>query len=292
MIFSPTYLYIKQHTKTGKLYFGKTIQDPIKYKGSGLLWNSHLSYHGKEHIVTLWYQLYDNVFDLVADALSMSHKLDIVNNKSWLNLIPENGLGVAFNENLSNEYYFILPCGTITDKKYTNKEFANLHSLNCKSMCNTFRKGFLYFGFGRVGCKNLPKQKQIISEERKQRLRDLNLGKTKSYETRKKISEKTRGGNNPMYGRVGILNPKYGKRGKSPSKQTIDKISRNQSKLYTVKVFNIIYIDLTCRDISILFNVSLQMARKKLNEDGVYKDIKLISIRENSHIPRKFKSMR
>ena len=35
----PTYLYVKQHNKTGLKYFGKTTKkDPLKYKGSGLYW--------------------------------------------------------------------------------------------------------------------------------------------------------------------------------------------------------------------------------------------------------------
>jgi len=42
--FQPTYLYIKQHTKTGKLYFGKTGNDPEKYLGSGTRWKRHLNY--------------------------------------------------------------------------------------------------------------------------------------------------------------------------------------------------------------------------------------------------------
>lgn len=92
MLFIPTYLYIKQHTKTGKLYFGKTTKDPIKYKGSGKHWKSHIKTHGTNYIVTLWYQLYETPFDIVADALSMSKSFDIVNNDSWLNLRVENGL--------------------------------------------------------------------------------------------------------------------------------------------------------------------------------------------------------
>lgn len=32
--FKPTFLYLKQHSVTGKLYFGKTVsKDPSKYKG-------------------------------------------------------------------------------------------------------------------------------------------------------------------------------------------------------------------------------------------------------------------
>lgn len=36
--FEPTYLYIKQHSITGKLYFGKTVKNPEKYNGSGSPW--------------------------------------------------------------------------------------------------------------------------------------------------------------------------------------------------------------------------------------------------------------
>ena len=35
-LFPTTYLYIKQHTVTGKLYFGKTMQDVNTYPGSGV----------------------------------------------------------------------------------------------------------------------------------------------------------------------------------------------------------------------------------------------------------------
>lgn len=95
MVFIPTYLYIKQHTKTGKLYFGKTSKSLdylLSYTGSGKYWKHHLKQHGKKYVTTLWYHLYDNIFDLVADALSMSKSFDIVNSNSWLNLIIENGL--------------------------------------------------------------------------------------------------------------------------------------------------------------------------------------------------------
>lgn len=95
MVFIPTYLYIKQHTITGKLYFGKTTR-PLKrmlsYKGSGVHWTRHIKYHGAEHVVTLWYQLYLDPFNLVTDALFFSHKMEIVKSDSWLNLTVEHGL--------------------------------------------------------------------------------------------------------------------------------------------------------------------------------------------------------
>lgn len=105
MEFIPTYLYIKQHTVTGKLYFGKTTsKDPIKYLGSGKTWVRNYKKHGKEHIITLWFQLYDNIFDLVSDAFSMSNSFNIVKSSLWMNLKPENGLdGYWFNEKGKNK---------------------------------------------------------------------------------------------------------------------------------------------------------------------------------------------
>ena len=45
-MFKPTYLYIKQHSITGKLYLGKTTkQNLIKYTGSGKYWLRHLKVH-------------------------------------------------------------------------------------------------------------------------------------------------------------------------------------------------------------------------------------------------------
>ena len=54
---------------------------------------------------------------------------------------------------------------------------------------------------------------QIISELQRQKLRELKLGSKLSEETKKKISEKTKGINNSCYGRCGKLHPMYGKKG-------------------------------------------------------------------------------
>lgn len=52
-----------------------------------------------------------------------------------------------------------------------------------------------------------------ISEEQKQKQRDRMLGTHPSEETRKKLSEKRKGKNNPCYGRCGEKNPMFGKCG-------------------------------------------------------------------------------
>lgn len=86
------YLYIKQHTITGKLYFGKTIKNPETYFGSGLHWSRHLKKHGKEHVVNLWYHLFESQEECTSFALEFSESMNIVESDQWLNLKPENGL--------------------------------------------------------------------------------------------------------------------------------------------------------------------------------------------------------
>ena len=90
---SPTYLYIKQHSITKKKYFGKTtLDDPIKYLGSGVYWNRHIKKHGKQFVETIW------VSDLYTDtsitevALHFSCENNIAESNAWANLEPENGL--------------------------------------------------------------------------------------------------------------------------------------------------------------------------------------------------------
>ena len=106
--FKPTFLYIKQHTITGKLYFGKTTRNPEKYKGSGLHWKRHYLKHGKDNIITLWYCLYTDKNSLIESATSFSKLWNIVESDDWLNLIEENGLdgapsGLIMSEEIKNK---------------------------------------------------------------------------------------------------------------------------------------------------------------------------------------------
>lgn len=90
--FTPTYLYIKKHSITGKLYFGKTIRNPEKYYGSGTHWGRHIKKHGKCHVDTLWYCLFYDVEECIKFALMFSEQQNIVESTDWLNMRPENGL--------------------------------------------------------------------------------------------------------------------------------------------------------------------------------------------------------
>jgi hypothetical protein len=111
MNFQPTYLYIKQHALTGKCYFGKTISnDVVKYTGSGKYWLRHIKIHGKEHVVTLWYDIFTNKDECTKFALEFSEKLNIVKSDQWLNLINENGLDGGDNFSSMSEEKYLVAC--------------------------------------------------------------------------------------------------------------------------------------------------------------------------------------
>ncbi len=103
--FKPTFLYIKEHAITGLRYFGETTKsDPIKYPGSGTRWQRHYKVHGKEHVNTIWYHLFDNIDLLVEFALFFSEEYDIVESDNWANLTLENGLdGASVGHKVSKE---------------------------------------------------------------------------------------------------------------------------------------------------------------------------------------------
>lgn len=89
--FKPTWLYIKQHNTTGLKYFGKTVKNPYKYRGSGTYWKSHLKKYGYD-ISTIWCKLYTNIDEIVKYAVQFSEENKIVESNDWANLIIENGI--------------------------------------------------------------------------------------------------------------------------------------------------------------------------------------------------------
>lgn len=96
--FKPTYLYIKQHRITGKLYFGKTDKNPEKYKGSGKYWLDHCKTHGFD-IDTLWYCLFytsEDISKFAADFCKINN-IGYGDVSIWANLRPENGFDGAPN---------------------------------------------------------------------------------------------------------------------------------------------------------------------------------------------------
>ncbi len=87
-------LYIKCQTKNNIQYFGKTIQEPFKYKGSGKVWkdiHKKYSYNDVATMVLAEYSEDDPM--LIEYALGFSAANNIVVSSTWANLIPEDGKG-------------------------------------------------------------------------------------------------------------------------------------------------------------------------------------------------------
>jgi hypothetical protein len=87
-MFIPTYLYIKKHKTTGLLYFGKTVQNPMKYKGSGVYWRNHLRKHGND-VSTIWYELFtdkdllSDFADLFTEFNNIVKAVNVFGKKTW-----------------------------------------------------------------------------------------------------------------------------------------------------------------------------------------------------------------
>lgn len=80
--FKPTWLMIKRHSVTGMKYFCKTIPRPeskmLSYKGSGKVWLKHIKKHGKQHVVTDWFQLFVDQNECTQFAIKFSKDNNIV----------------------------------------------------------------------------------------------------------------------------------------------------------------------------------------------------------------------
>lgn len=87
------YLYVKQCTHCGLKYFGKTVNNPFSYIGSGTYWKYHVKKHGIQHIITTHIFEFDNQNECTKFALNFSHEHDIIESMHWANLCDENGKG-------------------------------------------------------------------------------------------------------------------------------------------------------------------------------------------------------
>ena len=175
--YKPTWLYIKQHNITGLKYFGKTIsKDPYSYRGSGNRWINHLKIHGDD-ISTLWCELFTNVDVLVEFATQFSIENKIVESDMWANLIDENGLDGGGSPSIETRNKIgtankgrKLPARTDTHKAIRLKNLTG----SCISEETRIKMSIAQKG-------------RYVSDKTKQKIRDFNLGKTKSQEIIEKI---------------------------------------------------------------------------------------------------------
>lgn len=89
------YLYKKTHNKTGLQYLGQTTRDPYKYPGSGLYWSRHLKEHGND-VTTEILKECKNKDEVKEWGLYYSQLWNVVENKEWANLRPEDYSGNTF----------------------------------------------------------------------------------------------------------------------------------------------------------------------------------------------------
>ena len=185
--FKPTYLYIKQHTKTGKLYFGKTIRNPIAYLGSGVHWTRHINSYGKEYVITLWYELFVDPFELAAFAISFSNKLQISKeNSTWLNIVPESGFTGGNHGKYKTKEYI---------RNLSNSLMNHSTSQETKNKISAALTGIPKSEEHRVKMKNTQynKNRPPISDEARKRMSLAKLGKPRTQETKDKISKAQKG---------------------------------------------------------------------------------------------------
>lgn len=97
------YLMIKTHNITGKKYLCKkqaeTEKLAIRYSGSGLKWKLHIKEFGKDFTTEILFVCpIENKEEFKKVAIDYSHKLNILNNPVWMNMILEDGGGGSTSE--------------------------------------------------------------------------------------------------------------------------------------------------------------------------------------------------
>lgn len=173
--FTPTYLYIKQHTITGKLYFGKTTKKNVeKYTGSGIHWGRHINLHDKDKVATLWYCLFTDIDNLVETALKMSEIMNITESDDWLNFKPESGLDGGSFKGFNG----------FAGKKQTEKQRTIVTELGkTRPATDNMRANM-----ARVGKLPRTQAQSDASKIKAKRMGDANKGKKASDETRNAMS--------------------------------------------------------------------------------------------------------
>ena len=240
MEFKPTWLYIKQHNKTGLKYFGKTIKpDPTKYLGSGKYWRAHLKKHGKD-ISTPWCQRFEDRDELVEFALLFSKENNIVESKEWANLIAENGMtgGDTGITDAGRERLRTLSTGRVqSDKSKQKIRDARATQpppmLGKQHSASTIEKIKVKRAVQVITDDARKKQAasmtgHVFSEERNQKISAAMCGREFSIETLAKMAESAKR-------RPSEKNSMYGKHHTDKSKQLIGQSRKNNPLSATAK---------------------------------------------------------
>lgn len=148
-MFTPTWLYVKEHNVTGLKYLGKTTADPYKYQGSGVHWNRHIEKHGN-NVTTTWAHLYNDPLVLTEEALFFSKVFNVVGSSEWANLMNEDGCTGGKTYERTKEHNILMSEAT-TGKKMPNGFGAKVSKL---------KKGLKKPGFGKIISEKLKGKKK------------------------------------------------------------------------------------------------------------------------------------
>lgn len=193
-----TYLYHKRHRITGLNYFGKTIRDPYKYKGSGLYWKRHLTQHGNQ-VDTIQVWAFNNLEECKNFAIEFSVTHNIVESKDWANFVVENGIdgqSPGFKNISLSEY------NKAHNKDRKNKPGYIPNRLDKKDTEETIakkRKSHLGKKHGPMSAERYQQHLNMIQETNNSRSNNLKgtknpmFGKLVSGETRDKLRKQTSG---------------------------------------------------------------------------------------------------
>lgn len=193
------YLYIKKCPHCQLQYYGRTTQDPYKYKGSGKYWRRHLKAHDIDYPETISITECQTVEEAMDIALKFSEDNDIVKSSEWANQIPENGQH-------NNTYGINLP-QNVKDKIGLGNR-GKIHTEEHRRKNSEANKGKLNHFYGKHHTEESKKKislagkGRIESEEKKRKHSEFLKGKTyieimgeekaKEYIEKKKIYNKKR----------------------------------------------------------------------------------------------------
>lgn len=252
--FKPTYLYIKQHSITGKMYLGKTVSNPENYYGSGKHWVNHIKKHGKEHVVNLWYCSFFEEKECIETAILLSTICNIVISDNWANYIIETTLDGGSTPKEGNGMYGKKQTPEHIEKRITKESVEKMRTSMIrrisengphiptfeereqisKTLKQKYKTGELipyWKGITGEDNPNYGKKRPDHSRFMKEWVKNNHpmQGKTHKDETKQKWKDSGRncGEKNGLYGKRGDDNPNYGK--KRP-KEVLDKMKATREK--------------------------------------------------------------